>query len=165
MAKRIHIVGRKNSGKTTLVVDLVKELTRRGLRIGTIKHTHHHHEFDAPGKDSYLHRQAGAVVVGLVGPAMAAAFREHSESDRMAAIDQLEPMFSDCDLVLVEGQQQANAVKIEVWREATGQSPLALELSGIVAVVTDDRPLGVTCPIWSRYELSVIADRVLELAR
>ncbi len=165
MEKRIHIVGRKNSGKTTLVVDLVKELSSRGLRIGTIKHTHHHHEFDAPGKDSYLHRQAGAVVVGLVGPAMAAAFREHSESDRMAAIDQLEPMFSDCDLVLVEGQQQAAAVKIEVWREATGQSPLALELSGIVAVVTDDRPLGVTCPIWSRYELSVIADRVLELAR
>lgn len=165
MAKRIHIVGRKNAGKTTLVVDLVKELTRRGLRIGTIKHTHHHHEFDAPGKDSYLHRQAGAVVVGLVGPAMAAAFRERSESDRMAAIDKLEPMFADCDLVLVEGQQQANAVKIEVWRGATGQSPLALELPGIVAVVTDDHPVGVTCPIWSRGELSVIADQVLELAR
>jgi molybdopterin-guanine dinucleotide biosynthesis protein MobB len=165
MARRIHIVGRKNSGKTTLVVDLVKELTRRGLRIGTVKHTHHHHEFDAPGKDSYLHRQAGAVVVGLVGPAMAAAFREHSETDRMAAIDKLEPMFSDCDLVLVEGQQQADAVKIEVWREASGQSPLALELSGVVAVVTDDRPVGVTCPIWSRSELSMIADRVLELAR
>ena len=165
MARRIHIVGRKNSGKTTLVVDLVKELTLRGLRIGTVKHTHHHHEFDAPGKDSYLHRQAGAVVVGLVGPGMAAAFREHSESDRMAAIDKLDPMFSDCDLVLVEGQQQANAVKIEVWREATGQLPLALELPGIVAVVTDERPKGVTCPIWSRSVISVIADRVLELAR
>lgn len=65
----------------------------------------------------------------------------------------------------MEGQQQANAVKIEVWREATGQSPLALELPGIVAVVTDDRPVGVTCPVWSRCELSAIADRVLELAR
>lgn len=165
MTPRIHIVGRKNSGKTTLVVDLVKELSSRGLRIGTIKHTHHHHEFDAPGKDSYLHRQAGAVVVGLIGPAMAAAFREHSESDRMAAIDKLEPMFSDCDLILVEGQQQANAVKIEIWRQATGQPPLAMELPGIVAVVTDDQPMGVICPIWARRELSAIADQVLGLAR
>jgi molybdopterin-guanine dinucleotide biosynthesis protein MobB len=121
MERRIHIVGRKNSGKTTLVVDLVNELSSRGLRIGTIKHTHHHHhhhhEFDTPGKDSNLHRQAGALVVGLVGPAMAAAYREHSESDRTVAIDKLEPLFSDCDQVLVEGQQQANAVKLEVWRE------------------------------------------------
>lgn len=163
--KRVHIVGRKNSGKTTLVVDLVRELTSRGIRVGTIKHTHHHHEFDAPGKDSFLHRQAGAVVVGLVGPAMAAAFREHHEMDRMAAIEKMEPMFADCDLVLVEGQQQADAVKIEVWREATGQTPLARELSGIVALVTDDPLEGIVCPIWSRAAVPVIADRVLEIAR
>ena len=30
MTHRIHIVGRKNSGKTTLVCDLVRELAARG---------------------------------------------------------------------------------------------------------------------------------------
>ena len=35
--KRIHIIGRKNNGKTTLVTDLVQALGKRGLRVGTIK--------------------------------------------------------------------------------------------------------------------------------
>ena len=60
---RLHIIGGKNHGKTTLIVELVQELTKRNLRVGTIKHTHHRHELDVPGKDSYRHRLAGAEVV------------------------------------------------------------------------------------------------------
>jgi molybdopterin-guanine dinucleotide biosynthesis protein B len=37
----LHIVGRKNHGKTTLLVALLAELTGRGLRVGSIKHTSH----------------------------------------------------------------------------------------------------------------------------
>jgi len=58
--RRIHIVGRKNHGKTTLMVDLIEEFTRRGLRVGSMKHSIHVHELDQPGKDSYRHRHAGA---------------------------------------------------------------------------------------------------------
>lgn len=162
MVQGVHIIGRKNSGKTTLIVDLVRELTGRGIKMGTIKHTHHHHEFDAPGKDSFLHRQAGAVVVGLVGSSMAAAFREHSETDWMAAIDKLEPLFADCDLVLVEGQQQATAIRVEVWRAANAQPPLASELPGIVAVISDDQHPNVTCPVWQQSDVMYLADRILQ---
>ncbi|MEO2032331.1 MAG: molybdopterin-guanine dinucleotide biosynthesis protein B, partial [Planctomycetaceae bacterium] len=63
MSKRIHIVGRKNSGKTGLIVELVSFLTDLGYCVGTIKHTHHDHELDTPGKDSYRHCAAGAKVV------------------------------------------------------------------------------------------------------
>ncbi|MEK7750140.1 MAG: molybdopterin-guanine dinucleotide biosynthesis protein MobB, partial [Planctomycetota bacterium] len=38
----ISIVGRSNSGKTTLIVKLVKELKSRGYKVATIKHSHHH---------------------------------------------------------------------------------------------------------------------------
>lgn len=162
MVHRLHIVGRKNSGKTTLIVELVREFVARGIKVGTIKHTHHHHEFDAPGKDSFLHRQAGALVVGLVGPRMVAAFREHSESDQTAAIASLEPLFAECDLVLVEGQQQAEALKVEVWREATGQRPLAMELAGISALITDDLATDVPCPLWKRSDVGALADRILK---
>ena len=54
------IIGWKNSGKTTLVVALVRELTARGFRVATVKHAHHAFDIDQPGKDSYLHREAGA---------------------------------------------------------------------------------------------------------
>ena len=46
---RIHIIGRKNHGKTTLIVELIEEFTRLGLSVGAIKHTSHSHELDVPG--------------------------------------------------------------------------------------------------------------------
>jgi len=58
--KVFGIAGFKNAGKTNLVVDLVREFRARGLRVGTIKHAHHEFDIDHPGKDSFLHREAGA---------------------------------------------------------------------------------------------------------
>ena len=37
--KIITVVGTKNTGKTTLVTMIVKELSKRGYKVGTIKHT------------------------------------------------------------------------------------------------------------------------------
>ena len=62
---RLHIVGRRNAGKTTLVCELIAAIQDRGFRVATVKHTHHNHELDTPGKDSFRHRQAGAAAVGI----------------------------------------------------------------------------------------------------
>lgn len=163
MVPRIHIVGGKNSGKTTLVVELVEHFASRGYRVGTIKHTHHHHELDTPGKDSHRHRTAGAAVVGILSPGMSAVFRpgedKHDAEDRYAP---LAPMFEGCDLVLVEGHSRAAAPKIEVWRAANDRPPLALADASILAVVTDD-PLDVSVDCWSRSDVAALADRILEL--
>ena len=35
--KRLHVIGGKNHGKTTLIVELVRELARHGVPVGTIK--------------------------------------------------------------------------------------------------------------------------------
>ena len=51
----IGIVGRKNSGKTTLLVAVAAELKRRGLRVASVKHGHHAFEIDHPGRDSWRH--------------------------------------------------------------------------------------------------------------
>jgi molybdopterin-guanine dinucleotide biosynthesis protein MobB len=139
--KRLHVVGRKNSGKTTLVVDLVKEFGRRGLKVGTIKHTHHRHELDVPGKDSYQHRAAGASVVGILSPAMNAIFMPTPDVSALAAdrYNSFAPMFAQCQLVLVEGDSLTTSPKIEVWREDLGVLPLAGSDPSIQAVITDDK--------------------------
>lgn len=72
--QRIHVVGRKNHGKTRLVTGLVQHLSGLGLRVGTIKHTHHRHELDTEGKDSWQHRQAGATLVGVLSQQLTAIF-------------------------------------------------------------------------------------------
>ena len=159
----LHIIGRKNSGKTTLVVDLVQELTRRGLRVGTIKHTHHHHELDTPGKDSYQHREAGAAIVGILAPQMTAIFTPPVKNETPEArFSALVTSMHHCDLVLVEGGQQLEGLKIEVWRSAVTEAPLAAHDTSLAALVTDDDlPVDVDLPCWSRSDVAELATRVL----
>lgn len=166
MSRRIHIVGRKNSGKTTLICELVREFTTRGLKVATVKHTHHRHELDTPGKDSHKHREAGAAAVGILSPHMTALFiptkREQIGESRYAQFD---VQFSDCDLILVEGDLQATAPRIEVWRSTSPESPYAANDSTIAAVVSDDAPQGLTCAVWSRHHVAKIADNMLGIQR
>ncbi|MEY3459102.1 MAG: Molybdopterin-guanine dinucleotide biosynthesis protein, partial [Planctomycetota bacterium] len=132
---RIHIIGRKNSGKTTLVCELLNALSERGLRVASVKHTHHRHELDTPGKDSHKHRESGAAAVGILSPQITALFlpmdrASQPDADRYKAF---ESAFQDCSLILVEGDQQTAAPRIEVWRSATNQPPLAADDPGILA--------------------------------
>lgn len=161
---RIHIIGRKNHGKTTLVVELVRRLTEVGMSVGTIKHTHHAHELDTPGKDSFLHRQAGADAVGIVAQNLSAVFwptpgRNPQAGDKY---QQFESLMSACDIVLVEGDQNADATKIEVWRAEIGSSPLALEDDSILAVVSDDH-VSVSCSVYPRHGLSSLVNVIVKL--
>jgi len=167
--KRIHIVGRKNSGKTTLVVALVEHLTAQGYRVGTIKHTHHRHELDTPGKDSFQHREAGAAAVGILSPAMDAVFvpernvQRESSSDE-SRYDRLDSMFADCDLVLVEGHSQCQGTRLEVWRAVNQTEPIAADDTNMVALITDD-PIEINIPIWPRSDVAKLANNILELAK
>jgi molybdopterin-guanine dinucleotide biosynthesis protein B len=156
MMNRIHIVGRKNSGKTTLIVELVNHLTKQGLRVGTIKHTHHHHELDTPGKDSFRHREAGAHAVGILSPQMNAVFwpqhTDDSDSRQDSNYDRFQTLMRDCDVVLVEGDSGTSAVRVEVWRSEISTEPIFKSDSSISAVVTDDRA-STNVPVFQRHDL------------
>jgi len=167
--QRVHIVGRKNHGKTTLITDLVREFSSRGLRVATIKHTPHRHELDTPGKDSHAHRASGAAAAGIISPAMSAVFLPHDPAPSEAAYDaedkearyaQLAPMMAGCDLVLVEGHSQTDAPKLEVWRAEQTTEPLAAANDSILAIVTDDEiggelPAAVT--VLARRDVAALA--------
>ena len=165
MPRRIHIVGRKNSGKTTLIAELVSYLTKLGYRVGTIKHTHHHHELDTPGKDSFRQRKAGAAVVGILAPQMTAVFQPAEESDNESdRYTGLMPMFDHCDLVLVEGDSQTDAPKVEVWRAATQDKPMAMHDCSVLAIVTDDQ-IEFRVPTRSRSDLAGLTSWLLRIVR
>ena len=164
---RIHIIGRKNHGKTTLICELVDSLSKRGRRVGTIKHTHHHHELDAPGKDSHRHQKSGAAVSGICSPSMNAVFwpqcRDSAEDPHEGdhKYREFAPMFEACDLVLVEGDTLAKATKIEVWRRDVGTASLTEIDSTIQAVITDDQLSPISgVPTWRRSDIESIADKL-----
>lgn len=162
MVPRIHIVGRKNAGKTTLVCELVTEFRRRDIQVATIKHTHHAHELDTPGKDSHQHREAGAAGVGILSPKMTAAFvpadRRSSEKDRYR---EFEILFGDCRLILVEGDLQASAPRIEVWRSTVTERPYAVDDPAIELIVSDD-PVAGSSPKHARSNVVALADWILQ---
>jgi molybdopterin-guanine dinucleotide biosynthesis protein MobB len=171
MAARIHIIGGKNQGKTTLICELVSEFRARGLRVGTIKHTHHHHELDTPGKDSHKHRQAGAAVVGILSPSMNAIFYPVDESastvdDREdeTKYESLVPAFHTCDLLLVEGDTRTNAPRLEVWRAALDTVPLANKNVQVAAIVTDDL-LDTGARVLPRKNVTIVADFIWDIVK
>lgn len=160
--KCIHVVGRRNHGKTTLLVELLEEFSRRGVRTGTIKHSSHSHELDTPGKDSFRHRRAGANPTAIVSKDLIGVYLPRQPGADF--YDCLAGMFTGCDLVLVEGHLDGPGVKIEVWREAVGGPPLATERGDVAAVVSDD-PLSLDVPVWPRSDVAKLADRLLALLK
>jgi len=155
----LAIVGYSNSGKTTLMVQLIAILSAKGLRIATIKHSHHQPEMDAPGKDSWRHKQAGSVASMLVGPErmlMVADIKAPVSPQDLAAA-----FFSDADLVLVEGYASMPCPKIEVVRAAR-RSDLRCDISDLLAVATDINGLDVNVPVLDLNDGEAIAAFVLD---
>jgi len=72
----VSIVGRAKSGKTTLLERLIGELTSRGYRVATIKHTPQGMSFDKPDKDSWRHLQAGSKATIACSPDKASLFTQ-----------------------------------------------------------------------------------------
>ena len=162
--KRVHVIGGKNHGKTTLIEDLIREFKARGLRVGTINHTHHNHELDIPGKDSYRHRESGASVVGILSRSMNALFcsvqSEDTDDETQHADRRYEDFssaFSQCDLVLVEGDTRTSAPKFEVWRSMNDSPPLAGTVANVRAIITSDE-IESDFPILPRGNVPAIAD-------
>lgn len=157
----IHIVGRKNHGKTTLIVELVQEFARQGIAVGTIKHSSHAHELDAPGKDSYRHRHAGASPAAIVTEQLIGLYLPRPADTDPYSV--LAPMFSPCRIVLVEGHIDGPGIKVEVWRESAGGECLAAARQEIQCVVTDD-PVQLGVPVLRRSDIRRLSQHLLALA-
>jgi molybdopterin-guanine dinucleotide biosynthesis protein B len=152
----LSIVGRSNSGKTTLLEKLIPELTRRGRRVGTIKHhLHGPVEVDVPRKDSWRHKRAGARTVALSSPDTLFILADIAGEWPLEAIAH-QALF-EVDLILTEGFKSGPMPKIEVIRAAQEGPPLCGPEDHLVAVVTD-RDLALPVPRFGLEEVGRLAD-------
>jgi len=158
--KVFGIAGFKNAGKTTLVVDLIRELRSRDVRVATVKHAHHDFDIDHPGKDSYQHREAGAEEVIVASGRRWAHIRELGDAAE-PSLSSLLHHLGDIDLVLVEGYKHGSHPKLELRRAGNDQPELAGEDPAIKAIVAD-YPIDTTSlPVIQRADVAAIADFVL----
>lgn len=157
----LGIAGWKNSGKTTMTERLVAELSRRGLRVATVKHAHHDFDVDVPGTDSWRHRHAGAREVAIVSARRWAVMHELREEPEPALEEVLERL-SPADIVIVEGWKRGSHPKIELRRRAAlaGNPPLAEADPAIIAVAADHETEAGALPVFHLDDVAAIADFV-----
>ena len=169
MTPRIFgITGWKNSGKTTLTVKLVGELTRRGWKVSTVKHAHHDFDIDKEGTDSFRHRKAGAGEVAIVSDRRWALMHELVNESEPALVDII-ARFAPCDLILVEGYKREGHKKIETRRtEGRSGERLTTGDPSIVAIASDYPILDEKVPVYELDDIAALADlieRETELSR
>lgn len=164
--KIFGLAGWSGSGKTTLVQRLLPALIARDVTVSTIKHAHHAFDVDKPGKDSHVHREAGATEV-LVTSAKRWALMHENRSEPEPEMADLIKHMSPVDLLLVEGFKAHAHDKLEIHRPSIGKPLLANEDPHIVAIATDDAD-GVraaatrSMPILDLNDVPSIADFVID---
>lgn len=161
--KVIGLAGWSGAGKTTLVLKLIPEFSRRGVSVSTIKHAHHAFDVDTPGKDSYEHRKAGAHEVLVTSSQRFALMRDLRGAPEPSLAEHLARL-APVDLVIVEGFKREPIAKIEVFREANGKSFLHPDDAGIFALASDLAAPPPHLPHAQIDDVSAVADLVLRFA-
>jgi molybdopterin-guanine dinucleotide biosynthesis adapter protein len=134
--KVIGLAGWSGAGKTTLLTRVIPHLLKEGLSVSVIKHAHHSFDVDVPGKDSWVHRQSGAMEV-LVSSGNRWALMHELRGAAEPRLPELLRKMSRVDLVVVEGFKSEPHRKIEVHRKANGKAPLFPDDPAIAGIATD----------------------------
>jgi molybdopterin-guanine dinucleotide biosynthesis protein B len=151
----VSFVGKSGVGKTTALELVIRELKRRGRRVGTVKHDTHGFVMDKPGKDSWRHAEAGSDAVAVSGPHKVALIRRLDEE---LTLDEIVRLMGDVEIVLTEGYKRGDKPKIEVTRKERGTELLcqAEELVGIMADYPV--PLGTLVPLFALDDAAGVVD-------
>ncbi len=132
----IGLSGWSGAGKTTLLARIIPHLIAEGLSVSTIKHAHSNFDLDIPGKDSWIHRQAGATEV-LISSGRRWALMHELRGAPELRFAELLPMMSRVDLLIVEGFKAGPHPKIEVHRAANGKPLMFPDDPAIVGIAAD----------------------------
>jgi molybdopterin-guanine dinucleotide biosynthesis protein B len=151
----VSIVGKSDSGKTTLIEKLIPELIKRGYKVATVKHDVHSFEVDKEGKDSWRHRQAGAYCTIISSPKQIAVIRT---TDHDATLEEIRERFVDeLDIIISEGYKNDSAPKVEVFRKEVHEETLCTPDDNLLALVTN-HPFDLGVPSLDLNDIEGLAD-------
>ncbi|RII29611.1 MAG: molybdopterin-guanine dinucleotide biosynthesis protein B [Geobacter sp.] len=158
--KAVAFVAKSNTGKTTLLEQVIRELKNRGYKVGVIKHDAHRFDIDHPGKDSYRLTAAGADTMLITSPEKLALVKKHELSPPLEEL--IAAYFPDVDIVLTEGFKMSSLPKIEVHRQE--RSPTLLcrgeHHDPMLVAVASDEGLNLDVPVLDLNDIKGVTDFV-----
>ncbi len=108
----ISIAGKKNTGKTTLINDLIPKLKERGHTVGTLKYNIKKFDIDHEGKDTYKYFHSGADSITLTSQDMLAVVKKLPNPLKLNEI--IETHLNNIGIVLIEGYRENDHPKIRI---------------------------------------------------
>ena len=151
----VSIVGKSNSGKTTLLEKIISDLVGRGYRVATIKHNKHGFNIDHEGKDSYRHKKAGAHITVVSSPHQIAIIQD---VDHDHSFEEIRDKFiREVDIILTEGFKVNDYPKIEVFRSELKRELISTKEDNLIAVASDVK-LDIDIPCFDINDAKAIAD-------
>lgn len=161
----IQVVGFKNSGKTTLVCNLIELATQDGWKVASLKHHGHGGTPNiVENTDSERHKQAGSIMAGVEGEGLLHLSISQSEWTLKKILAFYKQV--DIDLLIIEGYKNADFPKI-VLISKKDDLYLLNDLTNIAAIISSlDLPLKHgKIPVFSQNELSLFIIWFLEFIR
>jgi molybdopterin-guanine dinucleotide biosynthesis protein B len=134
----IAVVGGKHSGKTTIIENVVRQLKRRGYRVGVVKEMVRIPTLDTPETETDRYTEAGAETVVAVPREETVIFIR-----KRLKLQEILPYLQGLDFALLEGFEPEKALpKIVAAKTADEASSLCDEstvaISGLIAESTQE---------------------------
>ncbi len=160
MTPIVCIVGKSDSGKTTLLEKIVKDLTSRGYKSATIKHDAHSFEIDHEGKDSWRHKQAGAAMSIISSPSKLALV---ADTDHDLTLSEIRDIYiRGTDLIITEGYKREHHPKIEVFRREMHRELLCSDDKNLIAIAGNPTTAPSQIPIFDLEDVTPLCDFIEE---
>lgn len=156
--KVIAVCGVKNSGKTTFLERVVKELVKRGVKTAVIKHDGHDFTCDIPGTDSYRMKEAGAYGTAVFSDNRIFVHKTGTKERE----EMLLRLFPEADIIFLEGMKGSGYPKIELIRGGISEHPVS-NPKGRFLIVTDQDPAQYEEETASFEELDKIIGLIMEV--
>lgn len=131
----IAVLGCKESGKTTTIEALIRELTRRGYKVAAVKHIpEKDFTIDTKGKDTWRFAEAGAKTVVSISPKEIATIEKGSINN--FSLEAIVGKCQNSDIILIEG-----------FRKILGENPKVPKIVAVKSKEEVDEALKAFKPI------------------
>ena len=108
----IGFYGETNTGKTTLIVGIIKKLTAEGFKVATVKITDKNIGIDTAEKDTWKYGKAGSELVIFSSP-IETDFLHRKITGISKILNYIEDQ-AEYDIILVEGVRDNNIPKVRL---------------------------------------------------
>ena len=108
----VGFYGKSNTGKTTLIVEIIKRLNAEGLKVATVKITDKNIGIDTEEKDTWRYGKAGSGLVVFSSP-IETDFLHMKNIEINKILSSIENQ-ANYDIVIVEGARDKNIPKVRL---------------------------------------------------